>query len=155
MKIAVVQVRGALGLTYKQRDTLRLLNLPKSHSCVIINGTPSYLGMLNSLKDFLTWGEIDLDTFKILLEKRGRFAGNQALTKELFTKLANQEVDTFAQSFLDGKKNFKDVPGLKPYFRLKPPRHGFERGGVKKPYSMGGALGYRKNDINDLIRRMI
>jgi large subunit ribosomal protein L30 len=32
---------------------------------------------------------------------------------------------------------------------------GFERGGIKKPFSMGGSLGYRKNKINELIRRMI
>ena len=107
MKIAAVQVRGALGMTYKQRDTLRLLNLPKSHSCVILSGNASYLGMLNSLKDFLTWGEIDLETFTTLLEKRGRFAGNQALTKELFKKLANQEVAEFAKVFLDDKKASK------------------------------------------------
>lgn len=155
MKIAVVQIRGTMGMQQQLRDTLRLLKLPKSHSCVVVSGTPSSLGMLNLLKDYTTWGEIDPETFKLLLEKRGRFVGNKPLTLELFKRSANQDIDAFVQDFFADKKTLKDVPGLKTYFRLKPPRHGFERGGIKKPYSMGGALGYRKKDINDLIRRMI
>jgi large subunit ribosomal protein L30 len=40
-------------------------------------------------------------------------------------------------------------------FRLSPPRKGFERKGIKKPFKIGGALGYRAEKINDLIMRMI
>jgi large subunit ribosomal protein L30 len=40
-------------------------------------------------------------------------------------------------------------------FRLSPPRGGFERKGIKTPFTMGGALGNRKEKINDLIKRMI
>lgn len=40
-------------------------------------------------------------------------------------------------------------------FRLNPPKGGFARKGIKKPFSMGGALGDRKEKINDLIKRMI
>lgn len=155
MKLAIVQVRGTIGMDQKQRDTLRMLKLPKNHSCVVVSSASSTLGMINKVKDYTTWGEIDEETFKLLLEKRGRFAGNKALTPELFKHYSKQDIDTFVKDYFAGKKTLKDVPGLKSYFRLKPPRHGFERGGIKKPYSMGGALGYRKKDINDLIRRMI
>lgn len=44
---------------------------------------------------------------------------------------------------------------LKPFFRLAPPKGGFERGGIKKPFKNGGALGNRNEKINDLIKRMI
>ena len=43
----------------------------------------------------------------------------------------------------------------KKFFALHPPRRGFERKGIKKAFSVGGALGYRKEKINDLIKRMI
>ncbi|MEM2203989.1 MAG: 50S ribosomal protein L30, partial [Sulfolobales archaeon] len=43
---------------------------------------------------------------------------------------------------------------VKPVFRLHPPSGGF-KGSIKKPYGNGGELGYRGQDINDLIRRMI
>ena len=54
----------------------------------------------------------------------------------------------------DGKTDFKKI-GVKPVFRLTPPKKGFGRQGIKKPYSIGGALGYRASDINDLLNRMI
>ena len=80
MKIALVQVRGGIGLSKKLKDTLSLLKLPKKHSCVIIETTPSTTGMLLKLKDYITWGEINEETVKLLLEKRGRLAGGKQLT---------------------------------------------------------------------------
>ncbi|MBW2970579.1 hypothetical protein KY320_00300, partial [Candidatus Woesearchaeota archaeon] len=44
---------------------------------------------------------------------------------------------------------------LKPYFRLSPPRGGFERKGVKNSFKSGGAAGYRGSKMNELIKRMI
>ncbi len=41
------------------------------------------------------------------------------------------------------------------HFNLQPPKGGFERKGIKTPYKKGGALGYRGEDMNDLIRRML
>lgn len=40
-------------------------------------------------------------------------------------------------------------------FRLHPPRGGYERKGIKVPFSLGGALGYRGAAINNLITRML
>ncbi|MBW3004725.1 uL30 family ribosomal protein [Candidatus Woesearchaeota archaeon] len=41
------------------------------------------------------------------------------------------------------------------YFALHPPKGGFERKGTKMPFKLGGAYGYRKEKINDLIKRML
>ena len=43
----------------------------------------------------------------------------------------------------------------KKWFALNSPRGGFERKGIKKSFSEGGALGYRKDTINKLIKKMI
>lgn len=40
-------------------------------------------------------------------------------------------------------------------YRLNPPRGGFERKGIKFPFSKNGALGDRKEKINDLLKRMV
>ncbi|MCB9358584.1 uL30 family ribosomal protein [Candidatus Woesearchaeota archaeon] len=37
---------------------------------------------------------------------------------------------------------------------MHPPRGGFERKGIKKSFSIGGALGYRGDKINELIVKM-
>lgn len=40
-------------------------------------------------------------------------------------------------------------------FALHPPQGGFERKGIKMPFKLGGVYGYRKDKINDLIKRML
>jgi large subunit ribosomal protein L30 len=57
---------------------------------------------------------------------------------------------------LVAKRGEKDSAGkLKKYFRLHPPRGGFEKRGVKIPYGLGGALGHRGDKMNELIRKML
>ncbi|MDD5649978.1 MAG: 50S ribosomal protein L30 [Candidatus Nanoarchaeia archaeon] len=154
-RLAVIQVRGGLGMKKPIKDTLNLLRIYKKNSCAVVSAKPSYIGMLELIKDFVTWGEIDKETFKLLLLKRGRLPGNQPLTEEYIKKSTNLTIDQFAEQFVNDKKELKDIPGLKSFFRLTPPVKGFENKGVKRPFSMGGALGYRKEKINELIQRML
>ena len=53
------------------------------------------------------------------------------------------------------KRGEKTKEGLKPFFRLHPPRKGFERKGTKQHFNVGGAYGNRGEKINDLLKRMI
>ena len=57
------------------------------------------------------------------------------------------------QALLENKIKYKDIPDVKPLFRLNPPKKGYE--GIKRAYVNKGALGYRGKDINKLITRMI
>ena len=154
-RIAVIQVRGGINMKKKVKDTLNLLRLYKKNSCSIISDNPSYIGMLDLIKDFITWGELNKETCALLLKERGRLPGNTKLSEEYIKKSTNLSIDQFADEFINNKKELKDVPGLKSFFRLKPPVHGFEKKGIKNPFSMGGALGYRKEKINELIKRMV
>ncbi len=155
MKIAVVQIRGAIGMHPKLKDTLKFLNLTRKNSCVVVDNSRNYLGMIIKVKDYVTWGEIKEEVFKELLKKRGRVAGNKLLTAEYLKSNAGVSFDELATAFFEGKTRLRDIPGLKPFFKLVPPRGGFERGGIKKHYSLGGALGYRGENINNLVGRML
>lgn len=152
--IAIIRVRGNANIRKEIADTFKMLRLYKKNSLVIIPNTPSYLGMLEKVKDFVTWGELDRETFKELLQKRGKLPIGK-LDDKYFKEKAKLSFDEFVESYFNFKKELKDVPGLKPFFTLNSPSKGFERAGIKKPYSLGGALGYRKNYINALIRRML
>jgi len=153
--IAIIRLRGDRGLNQKVKDTLKMLRLFKKNSCVAVPNNKNYIGMLKVIKDYVTWGELDKKTFKLLLEKRGKLPGNKKLDEKYFKEKTKLSYDQFIEEFYTGKKKMKDVPGLKPVFRLNPPMLGFERKGIKKAFALGGALGYRKNKINDLIKRMI
>jgi large subunit ribosomal protein L30 len=116
-KIAVVRIRGSIKLKKEQKDTLNMLRLYKQNYCVILDASPSIMGMLKKIQSLVTWGEVNDETLALLKEKK-------------------QEKE-------------------KKFFRLHPPRKGFERKGIKLPFKVGGALGYRGNKINDLIKRML
>ena len=71
-KIAIVRIRGDIDIRRPTRDTLYMLNLRRVNWARIIDSTPQYMGMLNKIKDFVTWGEIDDATLKALTEKWGK-----------------------------------------------------------------------------------
>lgn len=140
-KIAIVRVRGSVNLSGEVKDTLSLLRLYRKNYCVVVDDSPSYKGMIKKVKDYVTYGEIDDETYKELVEKRGReYKGREK------DKKGKIEYKKFI--LVEGKK-------IKPFFRLNPPRKGFGRKGIKVGFKAKGALGYRGDKINDLLKRMI
>ena len=154
-RIAVIRIRGVIGVNAKVADTLKKFRLFKKNGCVVVDNRKSYTGMLRKVKDYATWGEINDSTFKKLLLARGRLPGNKQLSEPYLKDKIKTDADTFVKEFFEFKRELKDIPGLKAFFRLGMPKKGFEIKGIKVPFSMGGALGYRKDKINDLIERMI
>jgi len=150
-KIAIIRIAGQQGLNKKVKNTFKLLNLHKKNSCVIIDSSDSVNGMIKVIKDHATWGELDSKTIKIILEKRGRLPGKKKLSEQYDEKA----IEDIATKLNDDKITIKEIPGLKPFFRLNPPRKGYGVKGTKRPYSLGGALGYRKEKINNLIENML
>jgi len=152
-KLAVVRVRGSVGTRRDILDTMRLLGLTRVNHCVLVDGTPSVLGMLQKVKDYVTWGEIDAETLELLLCKRGRLEGNRRLTDDFVkSALGVGSISELAANVVDGKMGLESVKGLKKVFRLHPPRKGYKA--VKRPYQDFGDLGYRGKAINELLRKM-
>lgn len=113
-KIAIIRIKGPVGVNFDVEDTMKMLNLNKKFNCVIVDDKPEIKGMIKKVEHLITWGDVNEETAK-LLDKRKK-----------------------------GK-----------YFTLHPPRGGFERKGIKMPFKLGGVYGYRKEKINDLIKRML
>lgn len=155
IRVAIVRVHGPSKLRHDVVKTFGLLRLYKKHTCVVVPNNVSYMGMLSKIKDFATWGEVSPEVFRKMLEKRGKLPGNKKLTEEYLKEKTGLGFDGFVAEFFEGKKELKDVPGLKLFFKLCPPVKGFERKGIKKPFSQGGVVGYRKEQINQLLERML
>ncbi|GIT74969.1 MAG: hypothetical protein Ct9H300mP30_0310 [Methanobacteriota archaeon] len=68
------------GVKPKIRDTMSMLNLSRVNHAVLIPETPAYAGMLQKVKDYVTWGEIEADTIASLLKERGRMTGDKPVT---------------------------------------------------------------------------
>jgi len=154
-RLGVVRIRGDINVHPDIKKTFKLSRLYKKNTCVIFATKKEHLGMLDKIKDYATWGELNDETMHLLLTKRGRLAKKQPLTDQYMKEKLGISIQEFVAQFMAFKKELSDVPGFKRFFKLCPPVGGFERGGIKKPYSLGGVLGYRKDNINELIKRMI
>ncbi len=153
-RLAVIQIRGLINTPKEVKDTLKMLHLTRANHCVVIDDRPTYIGMLKKVTPWVTWGEIDKDTFEAMLRKRGRLVGDKKLTDDYVkenTKFAN--ISEFVDAFMNFEAELEDIPNLKPVFRLTPPSGGYKS--IKKHWKEGGDRGYRGEKINELIKRMI
>ena len=149
--LVVLRIRGEVKVRETVEDTLDMLRLYHKNYCSLVYATPSSIGMITKVKDYVTFGEADEAIVVELLQKRGKITADKALT-EAHVKMTFKEM---AQLLISGKKSLKDFEGVRPFFRLQPPRGGFERAGIKHNFAEGGALGYRKDKINGLVRKML
>ncbi|MBI2499255.1 50S ribosomal protein L30 [Candidatus Woesearchaeota archaeon] len=154
-RLVIIRIHGKSGLRKGIKDTLNMLRLYKKHNCVVVQNTKDILGMLKKVNDYVTWGEIDQETLILLIKKRGKLARKTSLSEEYVKEKLKISMDALAKDVFEFKRELKEVPGLKLFFKLLPPRGGFEAGGIKEQFSKGGVLGYRKDKINDLVKRMI
>ena len=67
MTYLVIRARSDRGVTKKIRDTMTMLNLTRVNHAVLVPKTDSYDGMLQKVKDYVTWGEVDADTISTLI----------------------------------------------------------------------------------------
>ncbi len=133
--VAIVRVRGKIGVRRTINETLERLNVPRVNSAALLFGTSSNLGMIKKCNDFVTFGEIDGKTLEKLLLKKAE------------SKPSKEDLDKLVL----GEKKAKEL--VKLPIRLKPPKHGWED--TKLSYSNGGSVGYRGEAINALLNRMI
>ncbi|MFQ6124284.1 MAG: 50S ribosomal protein L30 [Candidatus Heimdallarchaeota archaeon] len=153
--LAVIRVRGRVDVRPEVKHTLSLLRLHKPNHCVLVKNETPIQGMLQVAKDWITWGEINRDNLEKLLKKRAYLSEGQKGLSEEYVKenTSHESMSDLIEALLATKNTIKEIKGLKPVFRLNPPRKGYS--GVKNAYTKGGALGYRGKAINELLRQMI
>ena len=133
---------------------METLLLKKSNQSVLIDNRPSFMGMLQTANNYITWGEISKETLLALIKKRGKLEGNKKITDEYAKRNNFKSLDELAEALYDCTIEYWKLPEIKQVFKLHPPSKGF-RGKTKKGYNQGGELGYRGEKINELINRMM
>ena len=139
--IAIIRIRGIVNTNKKVEEALSRIRLRRKYCCVILKETPEVIGVLKKVRNTVAYGKINEDTLLELIKIRGK------VKDKAKSKVENPEI--ISKEFLAGKK-FEEL-GIKPFFRLHPPR-----GGIKsKMHYPIGVLGNNKEDINKLIKRML
>jgi large subunit ribosomal protein L30 len=152
--IAAVKVRGTVSAQRESKETLMMLRLSRTNHAVLIDNRPAFKGMLQRVQSYVTWGEVSKETVALMLQKRGRLAGDKKLTDEYAQKVGYKSLSELVDAIATCKVEHQKLPSIQPIFRLHPPSKGF-KGKTKKGYKSGGEAGYRGEAINDLIKRMV
>lgn len=74
MHIAVLRVRGRVGVRGDINDTMGMLGIGRKHALAILKKSPPVMGMIKKSEDYITWGEISGETLEKLMEKSGKSA---------------------------------------------------------------------------------
>ena len=152
--LVVVKIRGTVRAQKETRETLGFLHLVHTNHAVIIDSRAAYMGMLQRVNSYITYGEPTKELIAMMLQKRARLAGDKKLTDEYLQKIGYKSVDDLAEAIVNCKVQFQKLPDVEPRFKLHPPSKGY-KGKTKKGFKAGGEAGYRGEAINALVQRMV
>ena len=139
-KILVIRIAGMVKKPNKIDESLHRLRLRRKYSAVLLEDSPKNMKILKNFRDYVAFGMISEKMLKKLIEIRG-----QPIDK-------NKKIDVKKIVEGIGEKKYQDL-GIKPFFRLHPPRKGIES---KKHFGVGkGVLGNNGEKINNLLERML
>jgi large subunit ribosomal protein L30 len=148
----VVRVRGTVHARNDIVETLRLLHLTRPNHATVVPEADAFRGMLSKVQGYVTWGEAEPETVGLLLKERGETVAGARITSDVLgDELRAKDLPELTRTVAE--RGLPPVAGLRPLFRLRAPKGGWRS--TKRPFSLGGALGYRGRAINDLVRRMI
>ena len=151
--LAIVRIGGKADLERGIKDTLRMLKIDAPHNCTFMPDTPDYRGMVEKVKNHVTFGEVDKQTLVDVLRKRLRTSDNEKIAENSLKSLTGHNShEELADALLEGKVRLNNFKNIQPILRLTSPSKGFKS---TKSHYPEGDLGYRGNEINRLLERMI
>lgn len=137
-----------------EKPTLKPAEKPK-------NGSEDFLAVIRirggrridgQIKDTLLMLNLANQHNMIIIPNKPSLAGMVKKVKDYVTW---GEISPDVKAEVEKTKTEKTSDGkVRKYFRLNPPKGGFERKGIKISFAVGGALGYRGDKINNLIKKM-
>ena len=70
--IAVIRIRGMIGIKKAVQETLSRLRLRRKYACVVIDKpNEAQMGMIKAVRNCVSYGEISKETYEKLIAARG------------------------------------------------------------------------------------
>lgn len=154
--LLVVNLRGLVNTRTPVRTTLEQLSIMRRFNATIVPDDRVHRGMLNLAKEHVAWCRLDnLVAEKLLKARSEKSTGVKFPESDLEKgKVRYSSFADLAKDLEAGKVKISSVGGgLRPFFRLNPPKGGFKRS-TRRQYGEGGILGHNK-DLPNLLERML
>ncbi len=137
--IIVIRIAGMVKINWDVQETLFRMRLRRKYAAVLLHPTAENIKLLQKVRNFVAFGNISSEMLTKLISARG-------VSKD------KKKIDA-GKIIMDVEKKGLDKSGLKPFFRLHPPRGGIESN-VHFP-KRKGVLGDHGNKIDELVGRML
>lgn len=154
--LIAVRLDGTPNVKHPEESTLNALRMRTRFSAVLLRDNPSIRGMLQRVKDHITWGEAKKEDLELLLSNRARTVDGLGITNKFLKQKTNfAGLRDLLSDLYSGRLTLAKLweMGVKPVFHLHPPRGGFPKSS-KRPFTDSGELGYRKDGLHDLLTKM-
>jgi len=154
--LLAIRLKGSFGNPWPIARTLDTLRLKRKFNAVLLEDNPATIGMLRTVKDYVTWGLVSKNEIAALFRERGELDGGMAITDQAIReKFGESSVQDLVSALVEGRVNLQllSQKGLNTVFRLRPPSGGFE-GSTKRAYGSRGELGRRQTGFMTLLARM-
>jgi large subunit ribosomal protein L30 len=149
----VVNLHGKIDSSVPVRKALEELKVERKFTATVVPDDPSTTGMLNLCKDYVAWSQVDAELLATLLERRGMVSESRRLDDKALSNLGFKKHRDLAEKMVKEGTRLSSVEGVRPFFRLSPPRGGF-KASLRRQYSERGTLG-KNPGLPDIVRRMV
>lgn len=152
--LLVVNLRGSVNTRTPVKTTLEQLSIVRRFNSTIVPDDRAYRGMLNVSKEHVAWCKLDSAIAEKLLKTRSeKSTGVKFEETELKENKEYSSFAALAKGLESGKVKLSSLSGMRPFFRLNPPRGGFRRS-TRRQYREGGVLGHNE-ELGKLVERML
>ena len=101
----VVRIKGQADVPHWATYTMNLLKLEKKYRATILPAKYNTLGMLNKIKHYISWIELDTALAKELIDKKARKSGYKKIATEDIKELGFASIDELAEAYLKEKQS--------------------------------------------------
>ena len=151
--LLVVNIHGAINSPAPVRKALTELRVVRKFSASVVPDDAPSVGMLKLCKDYLAWSPLGADFLTILLKKRGMVSLKRALDLASLKKIGYKKHEDLAAKMVKEQLRLSEVEGVRPFFRLAPPRGGFKRS-MRRQFTERGTLGSNPK-LEEIVKRMV
>ena len=151
--LLVLNLRGKIDSTDAVRQALAELKAERKFTATVVADDAPTVGMLKACKDYVAWAPLDSKLLANLLKARGMVSESKKLDQDALKALGFKKYEDYADKIMKDGVRLSAQKGIRPFFRLSPPRGGY-RLSSRRQASEKGILGNNPK-LAELVGRMV
>jgi len=151
--LLVLNLRGKIDSTDAVRKALGELKAERKFTATVVTDDGPTVGILKACKDYVAWAPLDSKMLTNLLKVRGMVSESKKLDQDALKALGFKKYEDFADKIMKDGVRLSAQKGIRPFFRLSPPRGGYKLSS-RRQASEKGILGNNPK-LAELVGRMV